>query len=190
MKIQTYELQSKFGNISFEGEDQIWFGDPCYVVPGWNDDSDMWSELCNKMFHPVTKQHPDSGEIYTSNELDFDDKNHIRVVNTHIDTPDFYMWSTSFGDGTYPLLHQGSKVAELGVDAGCLSIVPWSLIESWGKTSEANRLGHVAVDFRRARITVEDGDMFWGDYSLYTGYESQEDEQEDSWMGCNEESYA
>ena len=190
MEIKTYELQPKFQSISFEEEDRIWFGDPCYVVPGWDDNRDMWSELCGKMFHPVTKQHPDTGEIYTSNEYDFDDKNHIRVVDTHINQPNFYMWSTSYGDGTYPLLHKGTKVAELGVDAGCLSMVPWSLIKSWGKEADAERLGHVVTDFSDAYLQVEDGDMFWGDYSLHTGYESQEDE-EDEWGNplCDEESY-
>ena len=190
MKIKTYQLQPKFQRISFEEEDQIWFGDPCYVVPSWNDNRDVWSELCDQIFHPVTKQHPDTGEIYTSNEFDFDDKNHIRVVNTNSLWPNFYMWSTSYGDGTYPLLHKGIKVAELGVDAGCLSVVPWSLIKSWNKEADAKRLGYITSDFKDAHLEVENGDMFWGDYSLHTGYESQEDEEHE-WinMECDQESY-
>ena len=188
MKIKTYELQPKFQSIGFEEEEQIWFGDPCYVVPSFEEPRDMWAELCDVMFHPVTKQHPESGEVYTSNEYDFDDKNHIRVVDTHPDNPKFYMWSTNYGDGCYPLLHKGTKVAELGVDAGCLSVVPWSLIKLWGKEASADQLGHVVTDFNNAYLKVEDGDMFWGDYSLHTGFESQE-EEEDEWISSDQESY-
>jgi len=194
MKVLTYKLEDKFSTIEFEESEELYFGDPCYVVPGWGHDSgnDVWEQLCNKMFHPVTKQHPETGEIYTSNEYDFDDKNSIRVVEIKTSlvgmAGKFHMWSTSFGDGTYPLLHQGSKVAELGVDAGCLSVIPMSVIKGWGTEASARQLGCIVDDHRRSHISVEGGDMFWGDYSLHTGYESQEDEQ-DEWMECNEESY-
>ena len=77
MEIKTYKLQEKFSRISFEEGEELYFGDPCYVVPGWDHDSgnDVWEKLCNKMFHPVTQQHPDTGEVYTSREPDFDDRN-------------------------------------------------------------------------------------------------------------------
>ena len=83
MEVITYKLEDKFSTIEFEEGEELYFGDPCYVVPGWDHDSgnDVWDMLCNEMFQSVTKQHPDSGEIYTSRDLDFDDKNNIRVVD-------------------------------------------------------------------------------------------------------------
>jgi hypothetical protein len=196
MKVITYKLEDNFSTIEFEQGEELYFGDPCYVVPGWNHDSghDIWEMLCNEMFQSVTKQHPDSGEIYTSRDLDFDDKNNIRVVEVKTSLENmagkFHMWSTNMGDGTYPLCENGTKIKELGVDAGCLSVIPMSLIKGWGTESEARRLGCIVDDHRRAHITAEDGDMFWGDYSLHTSWEAIRDmEQEDEWMQCDEESY-
>ena len=188
MDIRTYALQPNFSTIEFDRDEQIWFGDPCYVVPGWNDDVDLWTKLCDKMFHQVTKQHPDTGEIYNSTEYDFDDKNNIRVVETK--DGKFYMWSTESGDGTYPLTHHHNRIAALGVDAGCLSLVPRSLIEKWGKMSSAESLGHFVDDHRKACLDVDGGDMYWGDYNLLTSWEASRDmEEEDEWMCCDEESY-
>ena len=202
MEVITYKLEDKFSTIEFEEGEELYFGDPCYVVPGWDHDSgnDAWDMLCNEMFHRTTKQHPDSGEIYTSQEYDFDDKNNIRVVEIKMSPEDgtmwsnmsgeFHMWSTNMGDGTYPLLHMGAKIKELGVDAGCLSVIPMSLIKGWGTERSAQQLGHIVSNHRRATISAEDGDMFWGDYSLHTSWEAIRDmEQEDSWMECDEESY-
>lgn len=196
MEVITYKLENNYSFIEFEESEELYFGDPCYVVPGWNHDSgnDVWDMLCNKMFHRVTKQHPDTGEIYTSSEFDFDDKNNIRVVEVKTSlvgmSGQFYMWSTNMGDGTYPLLHMGAKIKELGVDAGCLSVIPMSVINGWGTESSARQLGCIVDDHRRAGISVEDGDMFWGDYSLHTSWDAVRDmEQEDEWMECSEESF-
>ena len=196
MKVITYKLEYKFSTIEFEEGEELYFGDPCYVVPGWDHDSgnDVWDMLCNEMFRSVTKQHPDSGEVYTSRDLDFDDKNNIRVVEIKTSlvgmAGKFHMWSTNMGDGTYPLLHMGAKIKELGVDAGCLSVIPMSLIEGWGTESQARQLGCIVDDHRRSHISVEDGDMFWGDYSLHTSWEAIRDmDAEDEWMECDQESY-
>ena len=196
MEVLTYKLEDKFSTIGFEEGEELYFGDPCYVVPGWDHDSgnDVWDKLCNKMFHSVTKQHPESGEVYTSRELDFDDKNNIRVVEikTSIEgmAGKFYMWSTNHGDGTFPLTHMGTKLKALGVDAGCLSLIPMSVIKGWGTESSARSLGCIVDDHKKRYIAVEDGDMYWGDYNLLTSWDAERDmEEEDSWMECNEESY-
>lgn len=196
MKVITYKLEDKFSTIEFEEGEELYFGDPCYVVPGWDHDSgnDVWDMLCNEMFRSVTKQHPDSGEVYTSRDLDFDDKNNIRVVEIKTSlvgmAGKFHMWSTNMGDGTYPLLHMGAKIKELGVDAGCLSVIPMCLIKGWGAEANARQLGCIVDDHRRSHISAEDGDMFWGDYSLHTSWEAIRDmEQEDEWMDCDQESY-
>lgn len=192
MKIKTYKLEHNFSSVDFSNETEVWFGDPCYVVPGWDDDYDLWEKLCDKMFQQVTVQNPETGEVHTCHEPSFDERNNIRVVeidDVQFDEPvRFYMWSTSYGDGCYPLVKDGDGViSKLGVDAGCLSVVPMSLIKKWNKEEDARELGYVTDDFRKARLEVENGDMFWGDYSLHTGGEDVE--EEDPWMECDEESY-
>ena len=185
MDIKTYKLESKFSNIDLTAESAVWFGDPCYVVPGWDDQHDIWEELCNKMFIPVTRQHPDTGEAFTSREPFFDDKNNIRVVEIASSIGlggKFYMWSTAHGDGSYPLTYNHVVQDRLGVDAGCLSLVPMSLIKAWGKETSAKQLGKIVTEFgSRDYISVEEGDMHWGNYDLLTGYESQEDDAELEW---------
>lgn len=180
MKIETYKLEKKFSRINLSDQTSVWFGDPCYVVPGWNDSRDIWSELCDEMFKPVTRQNPDTGEVYTSRESSFDERNNVRVVDIKTSlvgySGKFYMWSTNYGDGSYPLTYRHEKIAELGVDAGCLSLIPMSVINDWGKTAEALTLGKVVDVFRDADLVIEDGDMYWGDYNILTGYESQEDD--------------
>ena len=198
MEIKTYKLQEKFSRISFEEGEELYFGDPCYVVPGWDHDSgnDVWEKLCNKMFHPVTQQHPDTGEVYTSREPDFDDRNNIRVVEIETSivglAGKFHMWSTNHGDGCFPLLHIGSKIGELGVDAGCLSLIPMSLIKGWRAEASARQLGTIVDDHnpdRAAILQVEDGDMYWGDYSIHTSYDAVRD-MDDEWDGDYEDEYA
>ena len=194
MKIQTYKLEDKFSKINLDGEEAVWIGDPCYVVPGWDDDVDLWDKLCDEMFVKVTRQHPETGEVYVSRESNFDERNSVRVVDVQCKKGKggkFYMWSTSYGDGSFPLVHRDNKIAELGVDAGCLSIVPMSLVKKWNKVSSAEQLGHIVTDFKSdMTLRIEDGDMFWSEYSLHTGYESQEDEEEEEhWAGMDNEMY-
>lgn len=196
MEVITYKLEDKFSNIEFEQGEELYFGDPCYVVPGWDHASgnDVWAMLCDKMFHQVTKQHPETGNVYTMSEYDFDDKNNIRVVEIETSlvgmSGKFYMWSTNMGDGEYPLTHNGNKLKALGVDAGCLSVIPMSVIKGWGTEADARRLGCVVDGHRKACLCVEEGDMYWGDYNLLTSWDAVRDmEQEDEWMECDEQSY-
>ena len=179
MRIRTYKLEDNFSSIDFADEHAVWFGDPCYVVPGWDDSIDIWDKLCDAMFVSTTKQHPETGEVYTSREPLFDDSENIRVVE--IDKAQgmegkFYMWSTAYGDGSYPLTYKHHRIASLGVDAGCLSLVPKDLIERWGKMTDADQLGHFVTDFRKSGLYVEKGDMYWGDYNLLTSGTDVEDE--------------
>lgn len=193
MEIKTYKLEMP--HIDLSNESAVWFGDPCYVVPGWEDNIDIWDKLCNSMFVPVTRQHPTTGEVYTSREPLFDDKNDIRVVEIH-DAQGmegkFYMWSTAYGDGSYPLTYRHTKIESLGVDAGCLSLVPKDLIDRWGKNTSALQLGKFVTEFgAHDHLSVEEGDMHWGSYDLLTGHDSQEDDEEwdDHWAKQDEEMY-
>ncbi|RTL01315.1 MAG: hypothetical protein EKK57_04990 [Proteobacteria bacterium] len=46
----------------------------------------------------------------------------------------FFAACTAYGDGCYPLYKNGVEIASLGVDAGLLSIIPFSLVEKLGST--------------------------------------------------------
>jgi hypothetical protein len=61
-----------------------------------------------------------------------------------------------------------------------------SLIEHWNKKGLIGNyqdMGHVVkAEHLRGELICEDGDFFWGDLRLPTGYNAHEDEEEDPWM--------
>jgi len=103
-----------------------------------------------------------------------------------------YCWSTAYGDGSYKLFVNDNEVASLSVDAGTLSAIPVGLIEHWkstGQISDYEDLGHVvSADKLQGELITENGDMFWGDVRLPTGYEDESDE-DDPWSDCEEEGF-
>ena len=104
----------------------------------------------------------------------------------------FYVWSTAYGDGSYPLFVNNNQVASLAVDAGCLSAIPVSLIDHWkreGIIGNYHDLGHIVnAEHLRGELVSEGGDMFWGDVRLPTGM-MDDDEEEDPWAECEEEGF-
>jgi len=148
-----------------------WVGDPCYVVP-----DEYWDSLCNN-WSAYDKKHRD----------DADYKHHyVAEVQDESAGLCFHLWSTAYGDGCYPLSINGDKVADLGVDAGTLSVIPMSLIEHWqkqGLLGEYLSHGHVvAAEHLHGELCCDEGDFTWGALSLPTGYNADEDEEEDPWM--------
>lgn len=142
--LTTYPLTER--EISLSGE--YWFGDPCYVFP-----DDEWQQLCKLMFP-------------NHNEPDFDDKYQIRVVN--VNGVHCYLFGTAYGDGSYDLKDSGEDIAELGVDAGMLSMIPIELVNAkgWGETKWA---GHVLkLEPGKKLIGVDFGDFFFGTLSINT----------------------
>lgn len=153
----------------------VWFGDPCYVFP-----NERWEEFCNTMFAYEKAHDPD--------------RHYIGKVTSFTGT-DWYTWSTAYGDGCYHLQLNGNTVGRLGVDAGMLSAIPWSLIKEWGTESAAKQLGHVMASCHCVgQLKTDQGDMHWGyDITLPTGGlddESESDEEWDEhWAECDQESY-
>ena len=191
MKIKTYKLEEEDRYVDFRSYiGGVYFGDPCYVVPGWDDDVDLWDQLCDKMFVRVTRKDPSTGEEVTTREEPFDARNTIRVVE--IDNEKFYMWNTSYGDGCFPITLNDKVVDKLGVDAGCLSIVPMNLINKWGKERDAKSLGYVYDGPGLAGfLSVEEGDMHWNNWDILTGGldEDEDDDDESYWADQDEEMY-
>lgn len=151
-----------------------WFGDPCYVVP-----NDMWDVWCDR-YIAYEKANPDLPRCY------------IAQCHDQETGYDFYTWSTAYGDGSYRLFVKDEQVAMLGVDAGTLSAIPMTLIYHWNKTGrigDYEEMGHV-VDGKHCQgeMTMDQGDLFWGDVRLPTGG-LDEEEEDDEWMDETDDDY-
>ena len=110
MHIHTYKLEEEDRYVDFRSYlGGVYFGDPCYVVPGWDDDVDLWDQLCNEIFKPVKVEV--DGKEWTRHEERFDNRNNIRVVE--VDGEKFYMWNTSYGDGCFPITLNDKVVDKL-----------------------------------------------------------------------------
>ena len=151
-----------------------WVGDPCYVVPG-----EYWGPLCDnwQSFEKKHDDNPDNTPLPRS---------YIAEVQDEEVGQCFHLWSTAYGDGCYPLFVNGNKVADLGVDAGTLSVIPMSLIEHWNKQGligDYQSMGHVVeAEHLQGELCCDEGDFTWGALSLPTGGMMDQDEEEDPWM--------
>ena len=191
MEIKTYKLEEQDRYVDFRSyQDGVWFGDPCYVVPdGHSHEKNYWGPLVDMMYTKEKFTHTDGNE-YTRHTPTLDERNDIRVVE--IDNEKFYMWSTAYGDGCYPLTLNHTVVSRLGVDAGCLSIVPMKLLNLWDVSiTEAKRSGYVHNGPGLAGfLSVEEGDMHWNNWDLLTGgMDEGDDEWDDHWAEQDEEMY-
>lgn len=162
-------------DIKGDDEDGFWFGDPCYVVP-----DELWLPFC------------DAWQAYDKRHQNDEDFKHHYVAETHDEETGvgFYSWSTAYGDGTYVLSVNNERVASLPVDAGTLSAIPMKLIKHWerqGRLSNYKDLGHVvSAEHLNGSIGCDDGDFYWDDVSLPTGYEDGQDPDYDE---CDEEGF-
>ena len=142
-----------------------WVGDPCYVVP-----EEYWGALCAN-WSAYDNKHGDDADYKPHYVAKAQDENTGTC---------FHLWSTAWGDGTYPLFVNDNKVADLGVDAGTLSVIPMSLIEHWNKQGcigDYQDMGHVVeAEHLRGELICEGGDFTWGALGLPTGDMVDEDE--------------
>jgi hypothetical protein len=128
-----------------------WITDPCYLYPDGE-----WHSFCRDL--------------------------HGNGVYEHSGQP-FFVWSTAYGDGMYPVI--GPKCGSAGVDSGLLAVIPDDLVREWGESDEAKGLEKrmLACSIRLARsfiINEEKGDIFFGNYCVYTsGFTDDEDDEGD-----------
>lgn len=104
----------EISQIYEQGEDLLWFGDPCYVVP-----DDLWDSFCS-----------------------LDSEHQVKVNYKNLPCY-FFVWSTAWGDGEYELKMNGEVIASLGVDTGMLSMIPMRLIKQWRNESKDSIVGDV-----------------------------------------------
>ena len=166
-----YEKLNSPNNVDFSHDpDGVWFGDPCYVVP-----EEQWGHFCDVMF-AYEKKHKLA-------------RHYIGEVTDEATGLNWYCWNTAYGDGSYHLMVNDRSVAQLGVDAGMLAVIPMRLIKHWQKQGEISNYfehGHVLDSgICSGVLDTEDGDMYFGyNITLPTGYdanhhfEDEEDEDE------------
>ena len=127
---------------------RYWIGDPCYYV---NDDN--WHEVCEQCFKP-----------------DNDDRDGIWI---ELENLRFILIGTAYGDGVYELKRFGTIVANLGVDAGCLSIIPTT-------TPPGNFCDGYVVEMKKPfTADASKGNFTFGEYSVITDGSDYEEEEED-----------
>jgi hypothetical protein len=148
-----------------------WVGDPCYVVP-----DECWGELCNNWSAYDDKHEHDPEHTH----------HYVAQAQDKLTGEKFHLWNTAHGDGSYPLMVNDVKVADLSVDAGTLSVIPMTLIEHWNSTGQISNYQDmgcvVKAEHLRGELICEAGDFSWGDLSLPTG-----DMPEDAWDDAEDE---
>lgn len=141
MKIKTYALKDSKVTLK---KGKYWVGDPCYIFS-----DDAWTELCNQMFG-------------NRNNTEFDDSNHVRVVEVKFENKNFtcYLFGTAYGDGSYPFKFNGKFKDTLGVDAGMLSVIPIELtnIKNWGESKNSGTIITLNKDVI-GKMYVNNGDF-------------------------------
>lgn len=147
MPLTDYNCKSAGFSPTLRLVGDYWVGDPCYVFSEKD-----WDELCNQMF-------PNGQQL-------FDDSEQVRVVL--VDGNYCFLFGTSFGDGVYPLRKETWEIAELGVDAGMLSMIPKKLLrkKDWGKSKAHGKV--IRLDGSPRQMKVVDGDFTYGEYSIIT----------------------
>jgi hypothetical protein len=135
---------------------EYYIGDPCYVL------SHVWDALCTAMFASTPGGYDG---VYTL-------ANYGKVA----------IAGTAYGDGRY----YASNGASLGVDAGCLSIVPLHVVAKMGNISMddaralARKMGCLHA-FQQDAFTCEadGGVMRFGDVYINTRGDEDEDDEDD-----------
>ncbi len=158
----------KNGSFSFPAGRYIVI-DPCYIYP-----DEEWSELCDKMFRlDLSGPYPV--------EIDLTRKGSLWEYNG----TKFFIASTCWGDGCYPLLHNGKEITcadgdSLGVDAGLLSLIPIELAQQWPEFEE-NKDNGIIIDVPNPfDITVSGdakrfGDWRFDEFEVLTSGEDERD---------------
>jgi hypothetical protein len=134
---------------------KYWIGDPCYFISNEN-----WSDVCAQCFKP--------------------DQNDRDGIWIEADGKRFILIGTAYGDGGYELAYDGRVITVLGVDAGCLSIIPVSC-------EEGRMNGGYVVDIPESfEVEASGGNFTFGKYSVNTDGEDS-DEEYDWWEEEDEE---
>lgn len=124
--------------------------DPCYVFGA---DDDLWSRLCSYFFPDVAPGRS--------------------CFVMRVDGYDVWVGSTAFGDGTYAV-RTSKDVGTVGVDAGCLCLVPVELADKWGDSG--SKSGHLVEIHSSSDLKYSKGNWSIGfDCEVITGRYADDD---------------
>jgi len=127
---------------------RAYVGDPCYAIH-----DEQWSDFC---------------EVLTTipgNEHCTQDKNGALIMTA---TGPIFVCGTAHGDGVYALKKGKEHIADLGVDAGLLAIIPLAVLHSLGEVDEAKLRQLGAIINVDGIMKAEDGDWEFGDLGCCT----------------------
>ena len=125
-----------------------YIGDLCYVI---KDDS-MWDKVCDAMF-------PNDAA-----------KDGLIVVGGY----QMISFSTMYGDGTYTDNHGN----EYPVDAGMIGLISVQDIEKINGGPVDMEFGNVSTFEKDFICKSNNGELYFGQYVIDTGYDEEEDEEE------------
>lgn len=143
---------------------KYYIGDPCYVF-----EDDVWQKGCKQMFKDGRSVTDQEGGVF------------IEVIG---DNGKIYCWwqaDTDYGDGTY----KDQYGYEYGVDAGCIGIVPFEMLDEpkgkfWstydgnvGRLVDCNEPFEVCKDGSIISVATRDIDV--------SGDGEEEEDEEDDW---------
>lgn len=143
LEIKNVEPLNK---ADFSHKGKVWIGDPCYVI-----DNDSWADLCE--YDQISCRDSRDGVVVTT------------------DKGKFFMCSTAYGDGAYPVTQGGKHIGNVGVDSGTLSIIPIEMLEY---TSP-----HGMIVEASGPAEADGGDFECGDIEVATGGDSDDDDELD-----------
>lgn len=127
---------------------RYWIGDPCYRI------LENWHSVCEQC-----------------GDANWEDKDGLWI---DVDYTKFILIGTAYGDGCYPLTKDGELITGLGVDAGCLSIIPVGDDFPLGEDSD----GYVVEMTDDFEFEAEGGNFSFGEYKVLTDYDNEDDEDE------------
>ena len=126
---------------------RYWIGDPCYRI------TEDWPIVCEQCA-----------------AVDWNDRDGIWV---EAEGTLFILIGTAYGDGCYPLMKDGEMFKELGVDSGCLSIIPVRNDCSLGEYFDA----YVVEMKEPFEFEAKGGNFTFGDYTVLTDYDNEDDDE-------------
>lgn len=153
---------------------KYWFGDPCYMNDHKNPvHEEQWDKFVEVMF-PESHGGKDGPGIESG----------IATWGDH----SFFYSSTAYGDGSFFAHAHGTRSKKVGVDAGMLALVPWSLVEKMFE-DRPEKLEEFAED---GLVIEKFGDIVrvaggsWVD-GIHCDTDPQDDEEEDDSYGYDED---
>jgi hypothetical protein len=159
--------RGSFGFNTIFPAGKYWIGDPCYLFR-----DDLWSELCNIFYPP-----------------DYIENGSVDSAVFEYDGNYFWYGSTAFGDGSYPVRKNHAFIKNVGVDAGCLSIIPLNMAEKLkdnfsDNCFDAGAIVDVGLNFN---VYYNGGNFEFADFSVKTNFDDEEEDCEEEEEDCEEE---